>query len=299
MRIGVCRIVRMGASAMDVDVPALGVQGSVLGSAGRIVVLVGLLLAGLGSLYADDRSEIDPDRMHVKALWWFSNPSGYFKSDGKDGGDSFDLHRDLGFGSYSTFFGSVDWRMTRRQHLLFGVSPINSTRRTTLTRTISFQGETYDVGTSVVTDIRSYAYVPGYQFDIMRRHRGYLGLAAQFFMLDTSATMTGTVTVNGQDVTRRSSGSVFAPIPVVGPRSEWFPFGSRRFDVAGSLQGMYLFGYGDLWTSQANADFGLSRHWYLTAGYQVGTRLTIHGGENQIGIRLTQKGPVAGVQVAW
>jgi hypothetical protein len=266
---------------------------------GKIAVLLCLLLGGMRTAFADG-DEVDPDRLHVRAMWWFSQPSGVFKSDANEGGGQFDLHRDLGFGSYSTFSGNLDWRFARKHHLLFGASPVNSSRRTTLTRTIDWQGDTYDVGAEVDTDVHSFLFAPGYQWDFIRRKQWYLALGAQLNVLDTSATITGTATVNGQSAVRTSKGSVLAPIPAVGPRVRWFPIhDSRKFDLDGGIQGMYLFGYGDFWSGRANADIAFTRHWDFSAGYQLGTRLSVHGGDNQIGLRLTQKGPVAGVMASW
>jgi hypothetical protein len=39
-----------------------------------------------------------------------------------------------------------------------------------------------------------------------------------------------------------------------------------------------------------------SQHWKLTADYQMGT---IHGTADQMGFRLTQKGPVVGIEGSW
>jgi hypothetical protein len=266
---------------------------------GRAAVLLCLLFCGLRPLFAEG-DEVDPDKLHMRAMWWFSQPSGFFKSSGSEGGGEVDLHRDLGFGSYSTFTGNLDWRFARKHHLLFGVSPVNSSRRTTLSRTIDFQGDTFDVGVAVDTEIRSLMFSPGYQWDFIRRKQWYLALGTQVNLLDTSAKITGTASVNGQSATRTAKGSVFAPLPVIGPRARWFPIhDSRRLDLDGILQGMYFFGYGDFYAARANADIAFSRHWDFTAGYQLGTRLSIHGSSDQIGVRLTQKGPVAGVMASW
>jgi hypothetical protein len=258
-----------------------------------------MLVPALRPVFADG-DEVDPDRWHARALWWFSQPSGVFRSSGNEGGGAIDLHRDLGFGSYSTFSGNLDWRFARKHHLLFGVSPVNSTKSVTLSRTIDFQGNTYDVGAKVDTEIRSFMFSPGYQWDFIRRKQWYLALGAQVNLLDTSAKITGTASVNGQTGVRTAKGSVFAPLPVIGPRVRWFPIhDSRRLDFDGIMQGMYFFGYGDFWSGRVTADIAFSRHWDFSAGYQLGTRLSIHGGSDQIGIRLTQKGPVAGVMASW
>ena len=257
------------------------------------------MLGGLRPVFADG-DEVDPDRLHVRANWWFSLPSGYFRSSANEGGDQIDLHRDLGFGSYSTFSGNVDWRFARKHHLLLLMSPVNSSRKTTLSRQIDWQGDTYDAGVVVDTDVHSFLFAPGYEWDFLKGSQWALGLVAQFNILDTSATIKGTATVNGQSAERTSKGSVIAPIPAVGPRVKFFPIpGSRKFDVDAGLQGMYLFGYGDFWAGRASADYAFARHWYVSGGYQLGTRLSVHGSDNQIGIRLTQKGPVAGVMASW
>jgi hypothetical protein len=69
----------------------------------------------------------------------------------------FDLSKDFGFGSYSTFSGKVDWRFKRKHHLLVGIFPISSTRTNTLDRTFTFQGQTFDVGATVKAYIDSSA----------------------------------------------------------------------------------------------------------------------------------------------
>ena len=98
---------------------------------------------------------------------------------------------------------------------------------------------------------------------------------------------------------RSSSGSFLAPLPVVGPHVRWYPVDSERLSLEGYVNGMYFFGYGDFYSARGLAGIGLSHHWKGIAGYQMGTRLSIHGGSNNIGIRLTQKGPVVGLEGSW
>jgi hypothetical protein len=71
---------------------------------------------------------------------------------------------------------------------------------------------------------------------------------------------------------------------------------SCRIALDGLMQGMYFFGYGDFYSAKGTLGVGLTHNWRLTGGYQMGTRLNIHGGSNQIDVRLTQKGPVAGIE---
>lgn len=218
---------------------------------------------------------------------------------GKANSGTFDLSRDFNFGSYSTFSGLADWRFKRKHHVLLGVSPVTSSRRATLSRTVEFQGVTYDVGTSVAAEIKSLSIAPGYQYDIIRRNRMSLSIATQVYLLNTSADLSGTVTVSGQSEIRKASGSIFAPLPIIGPRVRWYPLHTGRLAVDGTFQGMSFFGYGNFMTARGTADVALSRHWRLNLGYQMGTRLKIDTGTNEIGIRLTQKGPIAGFEASW
>jgi len=155
------------------------------------------------------------------------------------------------------------------------------------------------VGTSVGADIKALAFAPGYQYDIIRRNRIAFSIATQVYLMKTSADLTGTATVNGQSENRIASGSIFAPLPVLGPRVRWYPLHSGRLAVDGGFQGMSFFGYGYFISTRGMGLVSLSRHWRLTLGYQMGTRLKINDNKNRIGVRLTQKGPIAGFEVAW
>jgi len=70
----------------------------------------------------------------------------------------------------------------------------------------------------VSADIKSLAFAPGYQYDIIRRNTISLSIAVQVYLLNTSADLKGVATVNGQTETRTASGSLFAPLPMLGPR---------------------------------------------------------------------------------
>lgn len=242
--------------------------------------------------------DLDAYKFRVDGVWWFSHPSGYFH--GKNNEGYFDLNRDFGFGSYSTFSGTVDWRFKRKHHFLFGATPIQSSKTASLNRTITFQGQTFDVGASVTADIKSLGFAPGYQYDIIRRNHGFLGIAVQCDLLKTSADLSATGTVNGQNATTKASGSFFAPLPIFGPRARWYPLHySSRFSLDGVVQGMYFFGYGDFVSANAAGTVAANGHMSVRAGYQMGSRLSIHGSSNTIGIRLTQKGPIAGIELNW
>jgi len=75
-----------------------------------------------------------------------------------------------------TFSGKWDWRFKRKHHLLFSANPVVSSTTTTINRTIDWQGQTFGVGASVESTIRSLVFTPGYQWDFLRRRSIRVGL---------------------------------------------------------------------------------------------------------------------------
>lgn len=268
-------------------------------SAWKFVLLIVVLgfLSGPLSQRASADDDLDTSKWKIDTYWWFSKPHGYFNS--TDGG-YFDLERDFGFGSYSTFLGTADWRLTRRNHILFSISPLNSSRTTTLTRTIEFQGKTYEVGATVKAKVDTLAVSVGYQYDIFRRRQWNLGVVGNFMMLNTKASLSGEANAGGEGVSQTASASYFAPLPEVGARFHSYLIpNSNKLVLDGTVMGMSFFGYGNIVTGSAAVGYRLTDKIDLRGGYQVGSRLSIHGTSDQLGIRLTQQGPYAGVEFHW
>jgi len=258
-----------------------------------------LLLAAMATASAQDSgTEPGQYKWQVDATWWFSNPTGSVH--GANSSGSFDLNSDFGFGSYSTFSGKVDWHFKRKHHLTLRLAPVTSERTRAITRQIEFQGVTYDVGTQVTADINTFSAAPGYQYDFIRRDRGYLGGAVQINLVNTTSSLKGVGTINGVTGERTASGSIFAPLPIIGPIGRWYPLhDSDRLAFDGYVQGMYFFGYGDFISARGLVLVKFHPHWNFIAGYEMGTDLSIHGSTDNIGLRLTQKGPVAGIEGSW
>jgi hypothetical protein len=262
-----------------------------------LIVVLSLFFA-LPPLCAQEKNDVDPYKWRVDAMWWFSHPTGSFHASTNQ--VSWDLSKDFGFGSYSTFSGVADWHFKRKHHFILTISPLNSTKSASISRDITFQGVTYQAGATVSAQLDSLAISPGYQYDIFRKKQGYLALVVALNMLDTTGKLTGTGTLNGVSATRTASGSVFAPLPVLGPKFRWYPIhDSNRLSLEGAFTGMYFFGYGNFIYTAGSAQVKLHKNLALRGGYQLGTRFSIQGKNNNIGLRLTQTGPVAGLEAHW
>jgi hypothetical protein len=264
-------------------------------SRNKILVALCLLLsaASLGRA-----QELDDYKVRMSGVWWYPQNSGTIEGRGDQG--SFDLQKDFGFTYYPTFNYQLDWRFKRKQHLLFNASVLDNSATRAITRTITFEGKTFTVGTQTTATIKTYSFSPGYQYDFIRRDHGYLALGTVFYLLDTEAGLTGIVNVNGQNATQTVSDSTFSPVPVIGPRARWYPLhASNRLSLDGYVQGMYFFGYGDIWSARGAVNVGIVRHLNVTAGYFLGSALSVHGTNNRIGLELRQKGAIVGLEGSW
>jgi hypothetical protein len=251
---------------------------------------------------AQGNEEFDSYKLRVEGFWVYSSPSGTIQSSVQNG--AIDLTKDLGFNSYSTFAGKLDWKFTHKNHLYLVGIPFNSSRETVLNRTIIFRDQTFEAGLTTQSSLSSPMYGFGYQYDIIRRRRGHLGLAAQINVFDTHASINAAAQVTGDGVHHAAvsaSASLLAPIPVAGPEFRWYLTDSPRVFIEGNVYGMYFFGYGNFVSSLGTVGFSVNRHLSINAGYQLGSRLIVNNNSssNRIGIDLTQRGPMAGLEFSF
>jgi hypothetical protein len=143
---------------------------------------------------------------------------------------------------------------------------------------------------------------PGYQYDIIRRKRGHLGIALQIDLFNTTAKISAAAQVTGDGTNQAAvsaSKSLLAPIPVAGPQFRFYLTGSPRVFIDADVYGMYLFGYGNFVSATGDIGVTLTKHITANAGYTLGTRLNVKGTSSRIGLDLAQKGPLVGLQFSF
>lgn len=253
-------------------------------------------------LLAQSTEEFDSYKLRLEGYWVYSYPTGTFQGAADSG--SIDLTKDLHFGSYSTFAGKVDWKFTHKNHLYVLAIPFNSDRQVVLDRTITFNGKPFDAGLSVQANLRSPMYGFGYQYDVIRRRRGHLGLGLQFNVFDSHASINAAAQVTADGVHHAAvyaSDSLVAPIPVAGPEFRFYLTNSPRVFVEGDVYGMYFFGYGNYVSSFGTLGVSVTRRLSVNAGYQLGSRLVVNkdSSSNRFGLTMTQKGPLVGLEFSF
>ena len=265
----------------------------------RWLLILFVLAATVPSLHAQSDQDFDEYKIRIDGFWFYSNPTGTLQD--ATSGDIINLHKDLGFSSYSTFSGKLDWKFTRKNHLYLVGSTFDQSRVATLQRTIMFHGQTFNVGVVTKANLSSPLIAPGYQYDIFRRKRWHLGLALQFDIFNSSASLFAAAQVNNNNQAISAKKSLLAPIPVAGPQFRFYLTSSPRLFVEGNLYGMYFFGYGNFISTSDNVGVTLNKHLSLNAGYQLGSRLNVNvdSKNDRLGLSLTQKGPIVGAEVSF
>jgi len=268
----------------------------------RMVLL--LVIVIVPKLPAQSTEEFDYYHVKLGGFWVYSTPTGTIQGSATTDLGAVDLVKDLKFQTYSTFFGKLDWKFTHKNHIYVFGSQLTSSQETVLTRTITFDGKTFVAGLTVQSSLDSPAYGFGYQYDIIRRKRGHLGLGLQFNVFDTTASIKAAAQVTADGVHHAAvsaSDSLVAPIPVAGPEFRFYVTNSPRVFVDGQVYGMYFFGYGNYVSASGSLGFTIVKHLSAKAGYQLGSRLVVNRdtSTNRIGLNLTEKGPTVGVEFSF
>lgn len=253
-------------------------------------------------LHAQENQDKDFDtyKLRVDAGWYYSKPTGNLH--GANDSGSIDLNKDLNFQNYSTFSGKVDWKFTRKNHFYVSSIPLHASHQTVLNRTFTFRGKTFDAGLTSNSSLDTLGVAVGYKYDIFRRKRWNLGVGLQFDLFDTDAKISAAAQTTGDGVHHAAvsaSSSLFAGIPVAGPELRFYLTDSPKLFVDANVLGMYFFGYGDFVSSAGDVGYTISKHFAATAGYQLGSALTVNGTSDRLGLRLVQKGVVLGAQASF
>ncbi len=243
--------------------------------------------------------DFDSYKVRIDAFWAYSTPSGNLQGSADSG--IVDLQRDLGFNQYSTIVGKIDWKFTRKNHFYFSAAPFDISHRAVLNRTFFFQEQTFTAGLTIQSSLRSDLYAPGYQYDIIRRKRGHLGIGVQVDLFDASAKISAAVQAGNGGRSMSASGSLLAPIPVGGPEFRLYLTNSPKLFVEGNLYGMYFGGYGNFVSTVDTLGWTLTKHLSVNVGYELGSRLVVtnNASTDRIGLRLTQKGALAGIEFSF
>jgi hypothetical protein len=210
------------------------------------------------------------------------------RSDGPDVA----LHGDLNLDHNWAFFGKLILKPARRHRIVLEGAPYEFSGSNTLARTVIFNGSTYSIADTVASDAELTYFYGGYQYDLLSRDQGHLGLETGGAYLDGSGTIRGVTS----GITASRSQRV--GLPLAGAEFRVFLLPHRRLvNVNGEVKGMAFGGYGNFF--QGGANVGVGFRWItLQAGYQY-LNADIHENRsvNPAGINAIIQGPIFSLQI--
>ncbi|TLS67972.1 hypothetical protein FE236_10795 [Mariprofundus erugo] len=170
---------------------------------------IALLAAAIGishTALADEAFSIKPGYMLL-------SPSGTFGTTINNAGNQMDVKKDLNFGNSSQAFGEIDINLGDST-LAVSYVPFNFGGSSTLTRNVTYNGQTYTAATATSSSVQGNIFDVGYTYYLLNMDD--LPSRIQIGIETAAKTISAQASVTGAGVT--SSKSITLPIPTLGLR---------------------------------------------------------------------------------
>jgi hypothetical protein len=235
-----------------------------------LVLMTGVLMSSRASAVVD-----------VEGRYWFSTLDSTVQvTTGSIIGTELDFIDDLGISDKENFLEGRIILEFGNHSLRYGYIPLKWDETSTLSRTVTFGGQSYTVGTSVESELKSDYHRLGYQYNVIDVMDNHLGVIFELKYFDTRASLKATSL--GFD----EAEAIKAPIPTVGlAAGVSLPF---LFSIEGEITGI-SFGK-DIYMYDAEAVVNLKPLPFidLSGGYRV---MKFHVEDKDDFAELTLSGP--------
>ena len=248
------------------------------------LLCLALLSTGSLALAADNPEDF---KIEITGSAWLIDSSGTIQASGTP----INLVSDLGVHQQEpTFYGKLVIKPGRKHRIVIEGTPFRLTGHNTLTRTVTYRGQTFTVSQTLKsTADLNYAFA-GYQYDVVSGPAGHLGFSVGGAYLDA----TGTILAVQTGVT--ATKSITLGLPLAGAEFRVFPVPAHRWlDINGGIRGMGLGGYGHYLEGTVNGGIWLAGHVGFTAGWR-GVNADLHESSNGgSGVNVHLSGPIFSV----
>jgi len=224
--------------------------------------------------------------IELTGRYWIPQMGSRIRVEANGFGTDIDARRDLGMPDTNFPLGGFTWRHGRSR-LRFDYTPIDYSGDQTVSRTVVFRGQTYTVGTRVISDlqVRHLQLSWAYQFTV---HEGAFRIGpmveADGFLMHGSLAAPNLKTAPFQQAEDLNAG-----LPTVGVAMDIQPH--RRVDIYGQVSGMQAGSYGYFVESDSGVKVRAWKHVLLTAGYRT---FNLHVENSPDFARLRLRGPFIG-----
>lgn len=167
-------------------------------------------------------------RVEVAGAWWKPNLFGSVSSDSLElVGSKVDLVNDLGFGAARFRDIRITVKPARKHKFRFQYTPLDYAAEGQLARQITFAGRVFDVALPISSKLGWKVWRFGYEWDVISRSRGFLGLLVEARKTQLTASLESLV----------ATGEVAAeaPLPAVGLVARGYPLPdlALHFEISG------------------------------------------------------------------
>jgi hypothetical protein len=183
------------------------------------VFLIVVLLAAAparaqyGLRSASDRATGETYHVELGGYFWNPKPDIMISSESLGiPGDEVDFVNDLGLEQTTFKQLKLVLRPGTKHKLRFEYTPIHYDAQSIVPRTFRFNGQRYDIGLPVTTEVKWNAYRFGYEWDFVYRDRGFAGLLLDLKYTDIQASLTASFA----GLTAVEFTHAKAPIPAIG-----------------------------------------------------------------------------------
>jgi hypothetical protein len=183
------------------------------------VFLIVVLLAAAparaqyGLRSASDRATGETYHVELGGYFWNPKPDIMISSESLGiPGDEVDFVNDLGLEQTRFKQLKLVLRPGTKHKLRFEYTPIHYDAQSIVPRTFRFNGQRYDIGLPVTTEVKWNAYRFGYEWDFVYRDRGFAGLLLDLKYTDIQASLTASFA----GLTAVEFTHAKAPIPAIG-----------------------------------------------------------------------------------
>jgi hypothetical protein len=236
----------------------------------RKAVLVASAACGcLVALTAAAQELPEAERFVVRAEYrqWNSRLEGSEIQVGSDGveGTAFDPVRDLGVGEYFGWQVKGAIKFGGAQKLRGSYSNLDYDGEATLDQRIRFQDTTFQVGSQLVTSIKGGFYNAAFEWDVVRRKSGILGLTFGAHYLDVDMVLVA----RGEGM--REIKTIQVPLPAIGIVGRYYV--GRFLSLEGEASGLTI------------GDAGSSYDLEAAVRLHMGSKVAIGGGYRKVRVR--------------
>ncbi len=168
---------------------------------------------------------------------------------------------DLGFDEKEDFGeGRLQIKFFKRHKFNFSYLPLKWDGDRVLNRTIQFNGQTFNAGVRVQSELDLKLFKGGYEYDFIVGDHGFLGGAIDVMVADTHVQLKAPISAIDQ------TEDVTLPLPMVGLIGRVYPI--KWVNLTAKVSGLPLGGYGHIIDAEASININPIKYVGISAGYR-------------------------------